>query len=257
MTLFSTGRREHHQDLLLGGTTAVVAGLVNVCSVMAFFAFASNVTGHVAVFAEELVKGHTHQIVIVSWWLVVFLLGAAVASYCVYLDGDSDRATRYLPLALETLVLAGVGYFGAAHYRETLRETELLVGILLFAMGMQNGLVSSISGGVVKTTHLTGLMTDLGTEIAALMVGRRDGALRFKLKLHLLILVAYLVGGIGGGLLFSLIGFATFYVGGGILFVVLLREAMRQAVPRAVRDSRPVYAVVQEPTSGRAERPST
>jgi hypothetical protein len=100
-------------------------------------------------------------------------------------------------------------------------------------------------------------MTDLGTEIAALMVGRRDGPLRFKLKLHLLILAAYLVGGIGGGLLFSQIGFATFYVGGGILFVVMVREVLRQAIPRAASDSLPVYGVVQETTSGRAERQST
>src|SRR5690606_2281303 len=133
-------------------------------SVMAFFAFATNVTGHVAVFAEELVKGHLHQMSIVAVWLFAFLLGAGLSNFVAYQGKNRSTTLLWstLPLGLEVILLAGVGYYGTTSYSETLRETEFLVSVLLFAMGIQNGLVATISGGVVKTTHLTGLLTDLG-----------------------------------------------------------------------------------------------
>ncbi len=219
---------------MLGASTASVAGLVNVCSVMAFFAFASNVTGHVAIFAEELVKGHLHQITVVGVWLGLFLFGAMTAHACAY--QEQERAPHWrrgaIPLVVEALLLAAVGYYGTTHYRETLKETEVLVGILLFAMGLQNGLVATVSGGVVKTTHLTGLMTDLGMEIAALLRpgDHKSETLRFKATLHAIILGFYIAGGIGGGILYNQIGFSAFYVGGVMLAGILVHEFLRTRV---------------------------
>jgi uncharacterized membrane protein YoaK (UPF0700 family) len=229
MTLLSiTAYRRRVHDHLLGASTASVAGLVNVCSVMAFFAFASNVTGHVAILAEELVKGHVHQLSVVAVWLLLFLLGAGISNACAYHEkGEPPSLFRSAsPLVIEALLLAGVGFYGSSYYAETLRETEVLVGILLFAMGLQNGLVATISGGVVKTTHLTGLLTDLGMEIALFLrpTERKSEALRFKLTLHAVILAFYVSGGIVGGLLFNQMRFFAFYVGSFMLLGVLAND---------------------------------
>lgn len=254
IVLAGSSRRRVH-DHLLGASTASVAGLVNVCSVMAFFAFATNVTGHVAVLAEELVRGHSHQLTVVLGWLGAFLSGALFAALSA--SGPPDRGLgrkrRLVAPTVELVVLAAVGYYGAYHYQETLRETEVLVGLLLFAMGLQNGLVATVSGGVVKTTHLTGLLTDIGIELALTLRGalRYDEGLRFKLTLHLLVLGFYLAGAVLGGVLFSALRFATFYIGAVVLLGIvasdfLLLQRRRQLVAEGA-DRQGLTVVPPEP----------
>ncbi|MBX3268888.1 MAG: DUF1275 domain-containing protein [Sandaracinaceae bacterium] len=233
LLLAGSNERSAKQDYWLGGSTAIVAGLVNVCSVIAFFAFASNVTGHVAVLTEELVKGHWHQLRVVGVWLLAFLSGAFVAHMIV--TGVAKRAARIargVALTMEIAILSAVGYYGAIHYSETLTETEYLVGLLLFGMGLQNSLVATVSGGVVKTTHLTGLMTDLGMELSGFVQGktRTDRSLAFKLKLHLIILGTYMGGGILGGLLFMEVGFMAFFAGSGLLTLILAYDLLGERV---------------------------
>ncbi len=226
--------RDKRHDFLLGGFTASVAGLVNVCSVIAFFAFASNVTGHFAVLSEELVKGHWHQIGAVGGWLAAFIAGAFMANLLVTTIGlRAPRFGRGLVLGLEIVLLVGVGYYGQFHYRETLSETEYLVGVLLFAMGLQNSLVATVSKGVVKTTHLTGLLTDLGMELSMITQRRfaRDTELKFKLWLHVAILVTYVFGGIFGGFLFLQFGFVTFYIGGTLLGTIVVLDLLPLKLP--------------------------
>lgn len=232
-------QRERRHDYWLGGTTATVAGLVNVCSVIAFFAFASNVTGHVAVLTEELVKGHWHQLGVVLSWLLAFLVGAFVANMIVSTIGrDNPRLGRAIGIGLVMSTLTAVGYYGQFHYAETLTETEYLVAILLLAMGVQNGLVATVSSGVVKTTHLTGLFTDLGIELSLLIQSRfrPDADLDFKLRLHLFILLSYIVGGVLGGMLFLSIGFATFHVGSAVFGLILTLDVLAARSPEAITD---------------------
>jgi uncharacterized membrane protein YoaK (UPF0700 family) len=227
--LTSADRRDRRHDYWLGGSTALVAGLVNVCSVIGFFAFAANVTGHVAVLSEELVKGHWHQLGVVGAWIAAFLAGAFAANgLATHVAPENPLIGRSLALSLEIALLFAVGYYGDRYYAETLTETEYLVGVLLFAMGLQNGLVATISKGVVKTTHLTGLLTDLGVEISMSLQRRfqNDEGLRFKLRLHLLVFVAYLVGGAAGGALFVQFGFPTFYAGSAILGTLLALDLL-------------------------------
>jgi uncharacterized membrane protein YoaK (UPF0700 family) len=227
MVLEVSDRRGQRHDTWLGGLTAAVAGLVNVCSVVAFFAFGSNITGHVAIFAEELVKGHWHQVSVVCSWFLLFVGGAFCANLSVTVIGaQRPRIGRAVPLVLEAIVLIAVGYYGEHHYGETLRETEYLVGTLLLAMGLQNGLVATVSRGVVKTTHLTGLATDLGMELSMMLQPRfrQDAPLRFKLSLHLTVLLSYVLGGVGGGLLFLDFGFRALYVAGSLLLLVLVHD---------------------------------
>lgn len=256
MILLGSQRSARH-DYWLGGTTAVVAGLVNVCSVVAFFAFASNVTGHVAVLTEELVKGHWHQLRVVAAWLACFLGGAFLAHLLATtaVGRRSPEVARATALGLEMAALSAVGYYGQVHYGETLSETELLVGLLLTAMGLQNGLVATVSRGVVKTTHLTGLMTDLGIELSMLVQRRaqHDRELRFKLNLHVLILLGYIGGGIAGGMLFVRFGFVAFHVGTLLLGGILAHDWM---AARAGATSRASVRAIGGPATVSAESDS-
>jgi uncharacterized membrane protein YoaK (UPF0700 family) len=91
---------------------------------------------------------------------------------------------------------------------------------------LQNGLVSRISGGLIKTSHLTGLVTDLGAELADLLHPRgiNTRALREKIYIRLTVLAFFIIGGVLGGYLFNRIGMATFYVIPFILITILLYD---------------------------------
>jgi uncharacterized membrane protein YoaK (UPF0700 family) len=206
--------RTLEDNIKLGSLTAFSSGMVNVASVIIFFAFTSNVTGHYAILAEEIAKGHWHQAAIVFGWIFLFFFGNFVSNFIVINVKNNAYLAHALPLTLEIVCLLTVGVYGQYFYEESLRETEFLVGIMLFAMGLQNGLTASISNFGVKTTHLTGLTTDLGV-LASMFTKkefRSNPKLMNKGKLLIYIASSYLLGGIVSGFIYLHIEFRVFFV---------------------------------------------
>lgn len=235
--------RSVRDNIQLGGLTAFSAGMVNVTSVIIFFAFTSNVTGHYAILAEEIAKGNWHEALIVFGWIFMFFFGNFTSNYIVI---NFDRKNRYLahslPLFIEILCLFAVGTYGYLFYAETLAETELMVAIMLFAMGIQNGLTASISNFAVKTTHLTGLTTDIGL-LASMFTQKRfreNKALRAKKNILLTIATAYLSGGIFAGLIYLKIGFLVFHVACLVIGLIIAYEYYKLKVKRLIRKRKQV-----------------
>jgi uncharacterized membrane protein YoaK (UPF0700 family) len=82
----------------------------------------------------------------------------------------------------------------------------VVAGLLLFAMGLQNALVTEVSQSVVRTTHLTGLFTDLGIQTAELMFRKsvpEKKILRKGINLKLIVIVCFFLGGIIAAYLYS------------------------------------------------------
>ena len=76
-------------------------------------------------------------------------------------------------------------------------------------MGLQNSLVTTISSASVRTTHLTGLFTDLGIELSQLFFYKakeQKQKLISSIKLRLTIIGFFFIGGIVGGVLYSKLG---------------------------------------------------
>ena len=214
-------------NIKLGGLTAFVAGMVNVASIMIFFAFTSNITGHIAVLAEEISKGNWYQVAIVFGWIFLFFSGSFLANFIVINLGNRKRSMAHsIPLVLEIICLSVVGIYGQFFYQETLTETELLLALMLFAMGLQNGLTASISNFAIKTTHLTGLMTDLGILFSMFTKEnyRRNQELRDKAKLLLVIVSSYLVGGIVAGSIYLKASFLVFHIVSVILLFIVVYD---------------------------------
>lgn len=245
----SCNRRSTKENLLLAASTAYASGATNVASVMAFFAFTSNVTGHVAIFAEEVVKGHWHQVLIVLIWLLLFLFGAFLANFMITSIAKKGRYLSHAaPALLEIIVLIVIAIYGHFHYEETLKETEYMVGGLLFCMGLQNGMVSTITGGIVKTTHVTGLFTDLGAELAQWVHPNspRSEVLIDRLKLRFTILSFYLIGGLAAGAIFLAMDFLVFFMVIGVLFFIVYYDLTRVITKLTLRKIRKPVLVIQE-----------
>ncbi len=96
---------------------------------------------------------------------------------------------------------------------------------MLFAMGLQNSLVTTISNSVVRTTHLTGLFTDLGIEISQLFFFKtteQRTKLFSSIKLRMIIIMSFFVGGIIAGVFFSNYKMKTLLIASTVLLIGLI-----------------------------------
>ncbi|MFV1449020.1 YoaK family protein [Maribacter sp. HS] len=230
--------RSFLDNIRLGILTAFIAGMVNVISVTIFFSFTSNVTGHYAILAQEISKGNWYQGAVVLIWIFLFFAGN-FTSNCLIIHNNTPNG-RYIahaiPVFLEMACLMFVGTYLQYFYTESLQETEILVGAMLFAMGLQNGLTASITNAKVKTTHLTGLTTDLGILLSMFTKKeyRKDKNLVEKGYLLFAIMLSYMGGGIASGVLYLKIQNATFIVVGTALGIVLLYDYSRLQITKIV-----------------------
>ncbi len=227
--------RTLEDNIKLGVLTALSAGMVNIASLLIFFAFTSNVTGHYAILAAEIVKGNFYQIAVVLAWIFLFFFGSFISNLIVInFNKKNAYFAHSLPIVLEILCLLSVGVYGHLFYQETLTETEILLSLMLFAMGLQNGLTASISNFAVKTTHLTGATTDLGILFSMFTKKefRDNPELIGKAKLLLSIAVAYLVGAIFAGYAYFHMEFKMFYLVSMFLVVVILYDFYKLRLTR-------------------------
>lgn len=230
--------RNFVDNIQLGGLTAFSAGMVNVISVIVFFAFTSNVTGHYAILAQEIAKGNWYEASIALIWISLFFFGNFTSNMLI-IHGNSrlgQHLAHALPVMLEIACLIFVGVYLQYFYTETLQETEILVGAMLFAMGLQNGLTASISNFSVKTTHLTGLTTDLGILFSMFTKKeyRENETLVQKAQLLVVIMCCYMAGGIASGVVYYSIGYYTFYVASLVLCVVILYDYYKLSITKMI-----------------------
>ncbi len=241
--------RSLKDNIQLGVLTAISAGMVNVASLIVFFAFTSNVTGHYAILAGEIAKGQWYQVAVVFSWILLFFLGAFLSNFIIInLNRKNAYLAHALPLVLELLCLLSVGTYGQYFYRETLTETEVMVALMLFAMGMQNGLTASISNFAVKTTHLTGLTTDLGILFSMFTQKefRQNAELVGKAKLLSAVAVSYLSAGVVSALLYTHLQFGVFYVVSGVVVVVIFYDYSRLRLLKLIRKREQTPVKAQE-----------
>lgn len=228
-------QRSTGDNLRLGVLSAFAAGMTNVAALVLFFSFASNITGHYAILAEQIAKGNLYQVAVVLLWVLLFLAGSFISNYVV-IHGDKRRRllNHAVPIGLEAICLVGVGLYGSLRYQETLFETEMLMAVLLFAMGLQNGLTASISNFAVKTTHLTGLTTDLAIHLSMLTsrAWRDQPEVRQKTVLLGAIALAYVAGGVVAGSITSVFQYKVFFFIAALLCGVLVYDMARLAVAR-------------------------
>lgn len=246
MPLSSEGAaRSFRQNVMLAVLLAAVAGLVNAAGFFSLGVHTSHMTGQVAAVGEAFVSGQSQQAWLSVKFLLSFVLGAASAAALVELTRGQRRG-RYAPaLALEITALVIVALMASGDRKGN--ESFLVQG-LCFAMGLQNALVTRISGAVVRTTHLTGVLTDLGMELVHLvkwvgthvrergLVGIWHAVIRVgkapefeRAWLHLALVVSFLGGATIGTFLLAFVDAAALAVP-SVLLVFLIVLDLR---PRA------------------------
>ena len=204
--------RTYLHNLKLASTLSGVAGIVNIVGVLAVNTLTTNVTGHFAFFSEQVFLEEFGKALVFLCYAVCFLSGAFVSSLLMELVLRNNLRYSYLaPILLEVVLMAAVCLAEVILTMHVVYP-RLLAFVLLFAMGLQNALVTRVSQSVVRTTHLTGLFTDLGIELAQLLFYREIGQrtkLRKSLFLKLIIVCCFFLGGIIGGIFYRHLGVLT------------------------------------------------
>jgi len=215
----TTKVRTRRANRQLGGLLAFVAGAVNAGGFLAVQRYTSHMTGIVSAIADDLVLGEVALAMAGLSSLLAFVAGAATTAVLINWARRRQLHGEYaLSLMVEAGLLLVFGLLGA--------NLELFVGVfvpstvllLCFIMGLQNAIVTKISKAEIRTTHMTGVVTDLGIELGRLFYWNRTREARFehfvradrdKLAIHATILGLFFVGGLVGAVAFKAVGFSA------------------------------------------------
>lgn len=185
------------------GSLACVAGMVNVVGFLGFEHQAvTHLTGTTSLLGASIASGETRVALHLSGIAIAFMVGAAVSGMIIQ-DSTLRLGRRYgVTLAIESVLL-----FLAV----PLFKHQQIAGALLAAMacGLQNAMATTFSGAVIRTTHLSGMFTDLGIGLGHALRGMPLP--RRRLMLSALIISGFLAGGVIGAWLFRHFGYEALF----------------------------------------------
>lgn len=222
--------RTFRHNLKLATTLSFIAGIVNVCGVLAYGTLTTNVTGHFAYFSEEIsLKNYTNALVFLMFTLC-FLFGAFLSNLLAEIAYKKHSLyPHFYPILAEIILLVWVG-LSFWDEIEDLVPNQLYVYALLIAMGLQNALVTRISKSVVRTTHLTGLFTDLGIDLSQILFRKEKGEkilLKKNILLRVSIISFFFLGCLFGVLSFRYIQLKTLLIAALFLMAALYFDYVR------------------------------
>jgi uncharacterized membrane protein YoaK (UPF0700 family) len=235
-----TGKsRTFIHNLKLASLLSFVAGTVNVSGFFSVHQLTTNVTGHFAFFADELIKKNYTSSLFYLLFIISFFLGAFFSSICVETVAAKRKQSIYLlPVSIEAGILFCISISGN---RFVMEYATVVACVLLFAMGLQNALVTGISNSVVRTTHLTGLFTDLGIELSQLFfykLPEQQNKLKSSIKLRLAIISFFFSGCIVGGVCYTLLGIRSLLLAVACLVISILYDNIKFRILSFKRKSR-------------------
>ena len=194
------------------------AGALNAGGFLVLHMYTSHMSGFASQFADGLALKDRGVVLSAMGAILSFVVGAAV---CSILVGASRRLKLYsvyaLPLMLEALLMLLFGMMGSVLLTwVTPFAMPLTVVLLAFIMGLQNAVGSKTSAGNLRTTHMTGNITDFGMELGKLIFlkqGDHESSTRWiqnirRMKIHAGLIGAFVLGGVLGALGFKQVGFA-------------------------------------------------
>lgn len=177
---------------------AAIAGAVNAIGLLGFRHEAvSHVTGSSTLFSVAVARGLTGEALHLATIIAAFLAGAIISGA---LTGNAALrlGRRYgaaLLLEAALLALAAVALMRGSDAGHLLASA---------ACGLQNAMVSTYSGALVRTTHLTGLVTDIGSMLGARLRGQSLDQRR--VLLYIILICGFAAGGVAGALAYERLG---------------------------------------------------
>lgn len=225
-------------NLQIASVLSFVAGIVNVVGFLSIKQLTTNVTGHFALFINDVANFEFWKGTIYFLYIFSFLFGSFMSSFLIEKFKENKKLNVFiLPTIIESIVLISIALLSNIF---EVKYLDLIACLLLFSMGLQNSYVTKISNAVVRTTHLTGLFTDLGIEISQLFFPKQHPyreKLKATIKLRITIILFFFSGGLVGGFLYSELNLKlnTLIFGAFILLISLFYDDLRYRLIKTKR----------------------
>ena len=159
----------------LGFTLCFVAGAINAGGFLAVQQYTSHMTGIVSSMADQIALGAYDLVWDGAGGLLSFLAGAACSAMLVnYARRHQLHSEFGLPLLVEAALLLCFGVMGASLSHIEGLFVPATVMLLCFIMGLQNAVITKLSHAEIRTTHITGIVTDIGIELGKLLYWNRS-----------------------------------------------------------------------------------
>ena len=187
-----------------GAVLAFSAGCVNTAALMGFTNLSvSHVTGNVSLFSAAIAHLDGRSILYIGALLLSFLAGAILSGFVIG-QRSLKLGRRYGSALYIEAALLLMSYW--------LYQQHDYLGQLAAAMacGLQNAMVATYSGAVIRTTHLTGLTSDMGAAIGNWLAGRSIS--KPTLGFQAIIWYCFCGGGAVGAFLYARVGYGALFV---------------------------------------------
>lgn len=227
-----------------------VAGAINAGGFLAVHHYTSHMSGIVAHMSDMVALGDFSTVLWGFGALLAFIAGSATTSVIINFARHRYLQSEYaLPIFMEACALMLFGLLDGVQWDYAWLWTSLTVAILCYIMGLQNAIITDISQYALRSTHVTGTVTDIGIELGKAFYWNRASskglnvqpvhANKKKFKLLLQVLVLFFVGGLAGAY-----GFKTF----GFMFTCLIAAILVYLASAPLWDDiRSLWAAFNEP----------
>ncbi len=196
---------------------AFMAGIINVVGFLSFEQQAiTHLTGTTSLLSAAIASGKSQLALHLLAIVLSFIVGAAISGFIIR-DNALQLGRRYgVVLLMEAAVLLVAVMF---------LEQQSAWGIYLAgaACGLQNAMATTYTGTVIRTSHVTGMFTDLGIFLGHALRGISVEVRR--LKISLIVISGFFIGGIAGAALFGLWHFNVLYVPAAMALVMAAANA--------------------------------
>jgi uncharacterized membrane protein YoaK (UPF0700 family) len=171
--MFVTQAHSFRQQARLAVTLAWVAGYTNILTVITCGTVTSHVSGTTSNLGHFVFAGEWATAAFMLFLLLAFFIGSMISGFCTEFARRRGWESIYvLPMILEATFLALFALILELHGVPASKTVDgglwLMTGLASAAMGLQNATITRISSGLVRTTHVTGVLTDLGYETVLL-----------------------------------------------------------------------------------------
>jgi len=236
-----------YRNLVVWFLMAFQAGSINAGGFLGLHRFVSHTTGFATTFGESFARGRIASAVATASVPIFFLIGVMISAYFVDLRLARHRQPQYtgLMVCICLLLLAAgggglLGWFGAFDTPAGQEPSYPLLAILCLACGIQNACITSASGAVVRTTHLTGLTTDLGIGLMRFAAENQEPKVRTAegraTLMRVGVIASFTFGSTVGSLVFLTSGFVGFFIPvgitGGLILIDIWDRLKKHGGPR-------------------------
>lgn len=219
------------RNLFIWFLLAFQGGALNTGGYLAVHRFVSHVTGFGTLAGVAGAKADWSEMMGMLLVPVSYIFGSMFSAWCVERRRIHEQTPLYslvftfMIITLGFVATAGaMGLFGTFGEPLSSSRDYFLLFVLSFTCGLQNAVISSASGAVIRTTHLTGVSTDLGIGIVRILSNKYGHKHEvFANWCRLGIILSFIIGSLIGALFYFKFQFLGFYLPVVISLFVALR----------------------------------